>query len=90
MFTFTDRPRPPWRIVWSARAHVPTLLHEVFHLVTRICADKRACRSWRTIPAGRAAMKRRRISLNTSGVWRFERRGFYGLTRSNCEHARYP
>lgn len=33
----------PWRIVWIERAtrrDIPILLHEVFHLVTRICADK--------------------------------------------------
>lgn len=38
MFTFADR--TPWRVVWSREISVPIVLHEVFHLVTRICQDK--------------------------------------------------
>lgn len=33
----------PWRVVWIAdrgNAGLPTALHEIFHLVTRICQDK--------------------------------------------------
>lgn len=37
MFTFN---RAPWRIVWSLAADRAVVLHEVFHLVTRICYDK--------------------------------------------------
>jgi hypothetical protein len=42
MFTFAA---PPWRVVWVAQAphDLPTLailLHEIVHLVTRICQDK--------------------------------------------------
>jgi hypothetical protein len=40
MLTFT---RSPWRVVWvkdATRKNLPVILHEVFHLVTRICADK--------------------------------------------------
>lgn len=40
MFTFT---RPPWRVVWvqrGAMSNLPVVVHEIFHLVTRICADK--------------------------------------------------
>jgi hypothetical protein len=37
MFTFD---RAPWRVVWSAKLDLPVILHEVFHLVTRICHDK--------------------------------------------------
>jgi hypothetical protein len=42
MYTFA---RPPWRVVWTKRiptkpAHVGVLLHEIFHLVTRISSDK--------------------------------------------------
>jgi hypothetical protein len=37
--------RPPWRIVWVQHypdtwAHLGCLVHETFHLVTRICQDK--------------------------------------------------
>lgn len=38
MFTFTTR--PPWRVVWSEKVDLGVVLHETFHLVTRICADK--------------------------------------------------
>ena len=31
---------PPWRLVWSRHGKASETLHEVFHLVTRICADK--------------------------------------------------
>ena len=37
MFTFQKR---PWRVVWSQKASLPVVLHELFHLVTRICQDK--------------------------------------------------
>lgn len=42
MFTF---PFPPWRLVWvrhpvSSADFLPTLVHELLHLVTRICQDK--------------------------------------------------
>lgn len=38
MLTFTE---PPWRVVWVERqGDVETLIHEVFHLVTRVCHDK--------------------------------------------------
>lgn len=37
MFTFQ---KAPWRVVWSLKRDVPTILHEMFHLVTRICDDK--------------------------------------------------
>lgn len=37
MFTFK---RPPWRCVWVNTRAPPIVLHEVFHLVTRICEDK--------------------------------------------------
>ena len=30
----------PWRIVWSKRNDLATVLHEVFHLTTRICHDR--------------------------------------------------
>lgn len=30
----------PWRVVWSATMDLPIVLHEVFHLVTRICQDR--------------------------------------------------
>ena len=36
MFTFK---RPPWRVVWSRKPQLPVILHETFHLVTRICQD---------------------------------------------------
>jgi len=32
--------RSPWRIVWTDKLNRNTLLHELFHLVTRICQDK--------------------------------------------------
>ncbi len=33
--------RPPWRVVWVKRdGDLAVALHEVFHLVTRICQDK--------------------------------------------------
>lgn len=38
MFTFGEH--PPHRVVWARRLYLPVVLHEVFHLVTRICADK--------------------------------------------------
>lgn len=38
MFSYTDS--PPWRCVWTDRLDLAVVLHEVFHLVTRICADK--------------------------------------------------
>ena len=37
MFTFDC---PPWRMVWTRRLDLPVVLHETFHLTTRICADK--------------------------------------------------
>lgn len=42
MFTFT---KSPWRVVWVEQRpdtyrRLGTLLHEIFHLVTRICQDK--------------------------------------------------
>jgi len=42
MLTFA---RPPWRVVWVERISkrpkdLGPLLHELFHLVTRICGDK--------------------------------------------------
>ena len=42
MLTFQ---RPPWRVIWVRRmsrspSDLCVLLHEVFHLVTRICADR--------------------------------------------------
>ena len=37
MLTFE---RPPYRVVWARQRELPVVLHEVFHLVTRICADK--------------------------------------------------
>lgn len=37
MFTFD---RTPWRVVWTRAVDLPVVLHETFHLVTRICADK--------------------------------------------------
>jgi hypothetical protein len=38
MFTYTEG--EPWRCVWTDRLDLPVVLHEVFHLVTRICEDK--------------------------------------------------
>jgi hypothetical protein len=38
MFTFTGK--APWRCVWASSRQAPIVLHEVFHLVTRICEDK--------------------------------------------------
>ncbi len=44
MLTFSSR--PPWRVVWVAKLNrhsarnVAELAHEIFHLVTRICADR--------------------------------------------------
>ena len=38
MLTFVDH--APWRLVWSCDTDLSTLLHECFHLVTRICMDK--------------------------------------------------
>jgi hypothetical protein len=32
--------RAPWRLVWTATLDAPVVLHELFHLVTRICDDK--------------------------------------------------
>lgn len=40
MFTFQDRPRGPYRIVWSHKLDAGTVMHEILHLVTRICQDK--------------------------------------------------
>lgn len=47
MFTFDDKcaaekngPCPVFRCVWSVRREFPIVLHEIFHLVTRICQDK--------------------------------------------------
>ena len=37
MLTFEQ---PPWRVVWSERLDAGIVLHEVFHLVTRICQDR--------------------------------------------------
>lgn len=37
MFTFQ---RSPWRVVWAKRNDLGIVLHETFHLVTRICADR--------------------------------------------------
>ena len=30
----------PWRVVWTLKRDPYVLLHELFHLVTRICQDK--------------------------------------------------
>lgn len=33
--------KAPWRVVWWKRAGaIPVLVHEILHLVTRICQDK--------------------------------------------------
>lgn len=37
MLTFD---RAPWRLVWTRYRDAAVVMHEVFHLVTRICADK--------------------------------------------------
>jgi hypothetical protein len=37
MFTFK---RTPWRVVWVEKKDENVLIHELFHLVTRICQDK--------------------------------------------------
>lgn len=37
MYTFQ---RDPCRVVWTEKLDAPPVLHEVFHLVTRICHDK--------------------------------------------------
>ena len=37
-FRFPDR--SPWRCVWTSTTETSVILHEVFHLVTRICQDK--------------------------------------------------
>ena len=37
MFTFD---KVPWRVVWTLNIDLPVILHETFHLVTRICQDK--------------------------------------------------
>lgn len=37
MMTFD---RVPWRVVWTRGVDAPVALHEVFHLVTRICQDR--------------------------------------------------
>jgi hypothetical protein len=37
MLTFT---RAPHRVVWTQKLDAGLALHETFHLVTRICADK--------------------------------------------------
>lgn len=39
MFTFTSQ-KPPCRVVWADKVDAPVVLHEVFHLVTRICDDR--------------------------------------------------
>lgn len=31
---------PPWRVVWTLKRDPYVLLHELFHLVTRMCQDK--------------------------------------------------
>lgn len=38
MLTYSDK--APYRVVWAKSLALPPILHEVFHLVTRICADK--------------------------------------------------
>ena len=38
MFTYTED--EPWRCIWTDRLDLAVVLHEVFHLVTRICDDK--------------------------------------------------
>ncbi len=39
MLTFSKQ--PPWRVVWLRRSRDSNaLVHELFHLVTRICQDK--------------------------------------------------
>lgn len=37
---FTYKSNAPWRVVWSKDMDLPVILHEVFHLVTRILQDK--------------------------------------------------
>lgn len=37
LFTFKA---PPYRIVWTEKRDSAVILHEVFHLVTRICDDR--------------------------------------------------
>lgn len=37
MFTLT---KAPWRVVWCKRPDAHVLIHEIFHLVTRICQDR--------------------------------------------------
>jgi hypothetical protein len=37
MYTFDG---PPWRVVWTLHGRAPETLHETFHLVTRVCADR--------------------------------------------------
>lgn len=37
MFTLA---RAPWRVVWTRQIDPPVALHEIFHLVTRICYDR--------------------------------------------------
>jgi hypothetical protein len=37
MLTFD---RAPWRVVWTQTLDIPVALHELFHLVTRICQDR--------------------------------------------------
>lgn len=37
MFTFQ---KPPFRVVWTATRDMAVLLHETFHLVTRVCEDR--------------------------------------------------
>ena len=37
MFTFD---KAPYRVIWTERLDRAVVLHEVFHLVTRICSDR--------------------------------------------------
>lgn len=37
MFTFD---RAPWRVIWVKKPDLALVMHEIFHLVTRICQDK--------------------------------------------------
>lgn len=46
MFTFNDdkgvaiHKEPIWRCVWASSLRPRVVLHEIFHLITRICQDK--------------------------------------------------
>lgn len=37
MFTLS---KTPWRVVWCKRPKAAVIVHEIFHLVTRICQDR--------------------------------------------------